>query len=74
MSQLTDFVENLQPHQKRVVEEQQELLVKTTKLGMFFSSPQFRLLDAAEQERLNRQWQLMQQYGLVLDERIAAFQ
>ena len=63
----------LQPHQQRVVDEYNELFERTTKLGLFFGTKIFATIDAAEQARLNRQWQVMQQYGLILSERIAAF-
>lgn len=63
----------MQPHQQRVVDEYNELMDRTTKLGVFFGNTIFQKLDQAEQERLNRQWKLMQQYGEVLAERIAAF-
>ena len=64
----------MQPHQQRVVDEYTELFERTTKLGLFFGTKIFATLDAAEQSRLNRQWQIMQKYGEVLAERIAAFQ
>jgi len=64
---------NMQPHQQRVVTEYEELLAKTLALGSFFDNPIFAKLDAAERDRLERQWKLMQQYGQVLSERIAAF-
>ncbi len=63
----------MSPHQQRVVTEYEELLEKTLALGSFFDNPIFAKLDAAEQERLERQWKLMQQYGQVLSERIGAF-
>ncbi len=64
----------LQPHQQRVVDECNELTIKTAKLGMFFGSPSFKTIDAAEQARLNKQWLIMQQLIDVLQERIEAFQ
>lgn len=64
----------MQPHQLRVVAEYEELLAKTLALGHFFDSTTYAKLDVAEQERLCRQWQVMQQYGLILSERIQAFQ
>lgn len=62
-----------QPHQQRVVDEYSDLFEKTTKLGLFFGTPTFAKLDPLEQVRLNRQWQVMQEYGQILSERIAAF-
>ncbi len=67
------MTKELQPHQQRVVDEYNELSDKTQKLGLFFGSKIFASLDEAEQSRLNRQWQVMQQYGLILSERIAEF-
>lgn len=65
---------DLQPHQQRVVDEHNELFERTAKLGLFFGTKEFVALDKAEKTRLSMQWQLMQQYGLILSERIAAFQ
>ena len=62
-----------QPHQQRVVDEYSDLFEKTTKLGLLFGTPTFANLDPLEQGRLNRQWQVMQQYRQILSERIAAF-
>ena len=63
----------LAPYQQRVVDEYDELFIKTTALRIFFGNDTFQRLDAAEQDRLNRQWKAMQKYGEVLAERIAAF-
>ena len=63
----------MQPHQQRVMTEYHDLFAKTTALGLFLGGKTFQTLDAAEQQRLNKQWQIMQQYGLILSERIAAF-
>jgi hypothetical protein len=63
----------LAPYQQRLLNEYDELFIKTTGLGMFFGSREFLNLDSAEQDRLNRQWKIMQKYGEVLAERIAAF-
>lgn len=64
---------DLQPHQRRVVQEYAELFERTKALGVFFGTKMYNTLDEAEQKRLNKQWQLMQQLGLVLSERIDAF-
>ena len=63
----------MQPHQKRVVEEKEELDSKLEKLGDFCNTPIFHSLDSAEQSRLNRQYLIMELYAQVLSERIAAF-
>lgn len=64
----------LQPHQQRVVDERSELDTKIAALFAFIdSSPVFKTLDAAEQERLTRQREFMCAYSNVLKERIEAF-
>ncbi len=64
----------LKPHQERVVTEQKELAEKLEKLTAFIFTPTFAALSAPEQERLNRQYGIMEQYVKVLGERIAAFE
>lgn len=65
----------MQPHQQRVVDEKTELDTKASALSQFIGhSPIFETLDAAEQERLKVQNDLMWQYSEVLGARIAAFQ
>jgi hypothetical protein len=61
------------PHQQRVVEEKNELDAKLEKLNAFGQGPIFPTLPAEEQARLVRQSKLMDQYSVVLGERIAAF-
>lgn len=64
----------LQPHQQRVVDEKTELDKKATALSHFIgNSPIFETLDAAEQERLKQQNDVMWQYSGILGARIAAF-
>lgn len=64
----------LQPHQQRVVDEKAELDTKTKALSNFIGeSPIFATIDAAEQERLREQCELMWQYSEILGARIAAF-
>lgn len=64
----------LQPHQWRVVDEKKELDKKATDLSNFIgTSPIFETLDAAEQERLKEQNDVMWQYSEILGARIAAF-
>lgn len=60
-------------YQQRVIDEYNELLQRTVNLGIFFDSPVFQKLPQDEQARLSRQWRHMQEYGLVLFERIEAF-
>lgn len=65
----------LQPHQRRVVKEKDELVKKAMALSQFIGmSGIFATLDPAEQERLKLQRDLMWKYATVLTERIAAFQ
>ena len=64
----------MQPHQQRVVDEKAELDKKATALSQFIGhSDIFTKLDAAEQERLREQNDVMWQYSEILGKRIAAF-
>jgi hypothetical protein len=64
----------LKPHQQRVVDEQAELYKKATALSHFIGeNPVFATIDAAEQERLREQCEVMWEYWEILDARIAAF-
>lgn len=63
----------MQPHQQRVVDEKKELDDKLAKLVAFSGTPTYHGLPLAEQLRLHRQAWLMEQYSVVLGERIAAF-
>jgi hypothetical protein len=67
-------VSNIPPHQQRVIAEKAELDDKATKLSHFIgTNPIFENLDAAEQERLKEQCEIMWQYSEILGKRIAAF-
>lgn len=64
----------MQPHQERVVAEKNDLGEKLNKLKAFImESPIFTTLPAAEQKRLNRQYDAMLEYFKILGERITAF-
>ena len=64
----------MQPHQQRVVDEKDELGKKVSALSAFIgTSPIFDTLDAAEQERLKEQNDVMWRYYEILSARIAAF-
>lgn len=64
----------MQPHQQRVVDEKTELDEKATALSNFIAtSPIFKTLDRAEQERLEEQSEIMWRYSEILGERISAF-
>jgi len=63
----------MKPHQERVIEEKAQLDERLAKLNEFGRGTIFPNLPAAEQERLQRQSKIMDQYSVVLGERIAAF-
>ena len=64
----------LKPHQQRVADEKTELDKKANALSQFIATnPTFGTLDAAEQERLREQNDVMWRYSEILGERIAAF-
>lgn len=65
---------HLQPFQFRVVDEKRELDAKLQDLWTFLGSETFRRLPVAERRRLTRQSQHMQDYSMVLGERIEAFE
>lgn len=64
----------MKEYQKRVVEEKIDLDNKLIKLNNFIESDKFEDVDEDEQDRLTRQGAAMQEYSLVLEERIAAFE
>lgn len=67
----------MKPHQQRVVDEKTELDAKRIKLEAFINNGDgaiFKALDVNEQDRLNRQLIAMNDYFLVLGERIAAIE
>jgi hypothetical protein len=67
-------VNQLQPHQQRVVDEKTELDKKARALSQFIGhSDIFAALDSAEQERLREQNDVMWLYSEILGARIAAF-
>ena len=65
---------DLQEHQQRVAIEKAELDKKAKALSDFIGTSQtFTNIDAAEQERLKEQCEIMWQLSEVLGQRIAAF-
>lgn len=64
---------NLQPHQERVVNEEQELATKLGALSGFIGGEVFRNLSKDEQEKLLRQQKAMTEYHDILEERIEGF-
>lgn len=63
----------LQPHQQRVLDEQTELLLKISKLGIFLVSDKFKTVSETEQKLLPQQLEAMSKYSSILAERIKAF-
>ena len=63
----------MQPFQSRVVDEKTELDVKLEQLKEFTVGDTFSSLPIEEQERLQRQSSIMQDYSDVLQERIDNF-
>jgi len=60
-------------HLQRVVEEKKELDVKAHALSEFIGrNPGFDMLNAAEQERLKEQCEVMWQYSEILGARLDA--
>ena len=64
---------DLQPHQERVVNEQRHLSKNVQALTAFVAGEVFKGLPRAEQGRLQRQLCAMEVYDGVLLERIEAF-
>lgn len=63
----------MQPHQQRVLDEKIELDKKATALSQFIAySSVFPTLDAAEQERLREQSEVMWIYSEILGARLRA--
>ena len=63
----------MKPYQERVLEEKAELDEKLKKLLAFQGTEAFAATPADEQERLIRQSVAMDEYSVVLGERITAF-
>jgi hypothetical protein len=64
----------MKPHQNRVIIEKAELEIKLAALTDFVNnSPIYGTLPDAEQMRLGRQAEVMDEYSRILGERIAAF-
>lgn len=63
----------MQPFQQRVIQEKAELDDKLSALTAFSHTTGWKDLPIAEHIRLHRQAEAMQEYSLVLGERIAAF-
>lgn len=66
-------ISSLQPHQQRVVAEQEAIHAQATALQNFINGDVFPTVDAAEQARLLKQNQLQWELHAVLGERIEYF-
>jgi len=64
---------DLPPHQKRVIDEKNELDERKLKLEAFFDTPTFAQLDHEEQGRMHAQHDAMVAYSRILGDRIEAF-
>jgi len=74
MDYVNDLRKAVQPHQRRVLAERDELKDNHSKLSAFIlDNPIFLNLPEAEQARLQKQEQLQAQLLGVLDERISGF-
>lgn len=62
-----------QPHQERVIQEQQELQQKLDKLNSFIEGETYAKLDPPMRELLFQQSQVMRQYNEILLQRIQLF-
>lgn len=67
------MLQELQPHQQRVVDEKLSLDDKIIKLQAFTDSDRFTSVDPAEQDRLFEQLHVMRHYSRILGDRIQAF-
>jgi hypothetical protein len=64
----------MQLHQKRVIDEKDQLDIKAGLLSNFIgNSPIFSTLSNAEQELLKEQCEIMWQYSEILGDRISLF-
>lgn len=63
----------MQPHEERVVAEENDLSDKLNKLGVFIHSEKFSTLDGIDQYLLKRQDDYMRAYVDVLRARIKRF-
>lgn len=63
----------MQPHQQRVVDEKDALDGNVERLITFTKGELFTKLPQEEQDRLMKQLSIMNEYSVILGERIAAF-
>ena len=63
----------LQPYQERVVAEKKDLDDRLAKLLLFFNTKEFPALPLVENQRLQLQAAVMEEYSEILGERISDF-
>lgn len=63
----------MQIYQHRVIEERDQLADRLDKLYAFSQGTVVSTLSITEQERLQKQYSIMQQYLTILNQRIDAF-
>ena len=61
------------PYQERVIQEKKELDEKLEKLDTFVRSEIYKTLPVEEQNRLLKQYSIMESYSHILNERIVNF-
>lgn len=69
----TGELETMQDWQQGIMDERTDLNARIDRLWMFTQSAQFKALDSAARERIERQLGHMRAYALVLTERIEAW-
>lgn len=62
----------MEEYQVRVFKEREFTEVKITNLKTFIASERFKSVEKAEQDRLKKQLDIMQQYSAILNERVVA--
>lgn len=66
-------IDDLAPHQQRMIGEYEQLRDKADKLTAFIETDKFKSLPALDQELMTAQRGAMVEYGEILHERIALF-
>lgn len=64
----------MKPFQERVIEEKKSLDDKISPLRLFIERETFKTLPVEEQDRMKRQLHIMEEYSIVLGERIENFE
>lgn len=71
---IPDKESKMQPHEERVIQERKELSDRMQKLAVFLDEViEFKNLSKKEQNLLQRQYEIMNDYLSILNERIALF-